>query len=162
VEVRGRRNVFTLLNNKGKIVERGFAAVVKHPNFDITKDKDSYYYCLILIYHPFREETFCDNNVPIEVFKEKHSSCRKHSDDPVINHDLAERIDQALDRITEFVAAENNELEEAFDIEYEEIEDVPLTAAEVFNEEPLNLVEQIKDMVATLSPEQKNVFLEVD
>jgi hypothetical protein len=54
------------------------------------------------------------------------------------------------------------DLEDAFDIEYEEIEDAPLTAAEVFNEEPLNLVEQIKDMVATLSPEQKNVFLDVD
>ena len=158
----GNKVILRLLNNKGQIFRRERPAVVKYPNFNIDNDKDSYYYSLVLLYLPFREENFCDVLSPVQAFNANYASFRKPTDDPVINSDLAQRIDQALLRITDFTVSENLNIDHPFDPDYEENDLEPLSAEEVFNPLPTNIIEEIKDMVARLSDEQKIGFLEVD
>jgi hypothetical protein len=162
-EVEGK--CLCLLEDKGKIVKRKFAAIVKYPNFDIEKESQCYYYCLLLMYMPFRQETFCNAESPAKVFEQRYTSFRKHSDDNIINPEMFNTINQALLRVAEYTV--QDEMEQHVDHEHDETIDLPLTAEEVFNIEPAELeqgeiVEQIKIMFSKLSEEQRAVFLEVD
>jgi hypothetical protein len=86
--------------NKGLIKRRKRAAIVKHPHFDIIKEKENYYYCMLLLYYPFVEETFnrgFEDNA--QAFRTLSDNFRKSSDSDIVRPELAQEIDKALTRI---------------------------------------------------------------
>ena len=51
---------FALTNGKGFVQARGVPAVVRTAYFNPLQDPEKYYYSLLLLYLPFRNETFTD------------------------------------------------------------------------------------------------------
>lgn len=121
---------------------------------------------MILMYLPFREENFCDDQSAVQVFKDKPHLFRKHSDDPIIRLELSTEIDQALLRVADFneESFENpeNDDDHQFSVDYADRQDgwdTP-SADDIFPRQNTteNIVDKIRSIRSTLTIEQLIVF----
>lgn len=154
-------STLNLLRNKGRIKKRHHSAIVKHPYFDPIEDKDSYLYCLMLLYFPFRDESFCNDFLNIEeAFKTLHAQFRTHQNNPIVRPDLAQEIDSAVLRMTDLTDDTDSEISSIYlPPETEEIQDpAPLENMPVEDTEMFDL----QAIYNGLSEEQKEVFRKVD
>ena len=93
---------FKLMNNKGFVKARTQPAIVRYAYFNPIEDTENYYYSLLLLYLPFREETFT-NNYPssADAFQALHDSLRKKDQNPIINVDFTQELDRCIARLAE-------------------------------------------------------------
>jgi hypothetical protein len=156
---------YKLLNNLGNIMRRNRACVIKCPNFNPISDHENYYYSLILLYYPFREENFISQFDSIEqAFRELQPQFRTHAHDCCINPQLAIEIDQALLRTTEFDFQEREELnlDANLDMDYVDEDDEPLLEEQIFPEPPRNLREEIEATKRMLNSDQLRAYEKIE
>ena len=166
-----RRPQFRCINRAGheigRIRKRNKSAIIKHPNFHPISDSDSYYYSMLLLYLPFREENFCDGISPSDVFQQRHTEFRTYADDPCLRRELGEEIDRALLFVSEFNEEEREDvdLENVFDPQYEDGErsqPPPPEANDVFpvinHGRTPAMYNKLKRLVKGLNPEQRAIF----
>src|SRR5665811_363563 len=150
-----------LQNKKGTMKKRRRPAIVKHPNFDIIREKEDYYYCLMVLYLPFTEENFVDAYPTVEnAFRELNKNFRKNSDSDIVRPELAQLIDKALVRINNF-EDEDGHLENQEDdpeLFYEDDEELQQDDLFVERPQPVNLLEFLQERYRSLVEEQKEVF----
>lgn len=155
-----------LKNRLGTMKRRLKPAVIKWPHFNVVEDKESYYYGLLLLYLPFRTESFCDEELASDVrsvrfIRRERQNLRTHTDNPIIKPELAMELDQALIRMTEIANQDGDplNLENEFELPFEEIEAPPIPPDDVF--QPTGLVDQLQNAFNGLSLDQRTVFTKV-
>lgn len=161
VQPQDGRNSFPLLHNKGRIRQRQKPCVVKFPNFNPIQDRENYYYSLMLLYYPTRDENFMEGYDSCEeAFRALYNQFRKHEDDPCINPGLALEVDQALLRVMDLTPEEREQanIEEELEFDFVENGDVPVTHGEVFPAPSVGILEDTRRRIGALNSDQKIVF----
>lgn len=154
-----------LLNDKGFLKRRAQSAVVRYAYFNPIQDPEKYYYSLLLLYLPFREENFIHGHASsMEAFQQLHSRLRTAENNSIININFSLELDRAIAVLAEnMVQAENESsipeipsqqvsgiFEERDEPDYCMPTDIPPVA-------PMNHMQDVQG----LSSEQRQVFNEI-
>ena len=100
---------FKLINNKGQIKARTVPAVVRYIYFNPLEDPEKYYYALLLLYLPFREENVLEPYPSAVVaFQSLYNSLRKSEDNPIVNLNFTQELDRCIATLAEALLQNEN------------------------------------------------------
>ncbi|CAG7730706.1 unnamed protein product [Allacma fusca] len=160
-EVQNGRPKYTLLHGKGYVQRRMRHAIVKFPNFNPLTQTENYYYSILLLYLPFREEDFTNGYTSSALaFQHHFNSLRSTSDNSIIQLRFSDELNRCIIILAEALIDDENECEMSESLEdfFDDDDNVNINTVDaVHNPELFNAEEHLKQ-VASLSPEQKRIF----